>query len=138
MNAVDLCQRRGDEGEALPQLERNQREADQRSQRLLLLTTDSACAPRLRIVVTTGLVQLTVFICARVRSRINLLTNSKCCITVKPLRITRALSIFTFTPWTSVMRSDSRSYLTSTLNLYISHLNPNVAEILLLVIPSES
>jgi len=56
VNAVDLCQRRGDEGEALPQLERNQREADQRSQRLLLLTTDSACAPRLRIVVTIGLV----------------------------------------------------------------------------------
>jgi len=56
VNAVDLCQRSGDEGEALPQLERNQREADQRSQRLPLLTTDNACAPQLRIVVITGLV----------------------------------------------------------------------------------
>jgi len=51
VDAVDPCQRSGDGGGALPQLKRNQREADQRSRRLLLLTTDSAYAPQLRIVV---------------------------------------------------------------------------------------
>jgi len=46
----------GDEGEAVPQLERNQREAGPRSRHLLLLTTDSACALQSSIIVITELV----------------------------------------------------------------------------------